>query len=356
MRTKIRFTLAHWLSCIMIAGGPILLPAQADTAIFVHGAASDGSTWNYARGLFGSWFPSLHSFAPSLNQQTNLFQQSSQLAMQLSPAGTSILLAHSNGGIVSREASRYKGAQAIATIATPHAGAPIATQLANIQERLGWIGFALADVAVLATLDAWIDPTPVQLMQYTEYAAYAGVGGAIAAWHTATNFLDLWAAFDQDDVPGSSFLTGLPTGGANRFSASVSLSVNAALGGPWILAFSEYDATMLSNMLWGWGFTLYDYANELYQFIEWGSPESIFASIGVGSALYLAWEFQNMPATWCSYVNAGGCFPHDGFIPSANHSFPGGQNTPIFNGPAHTFQTESFLIVDYLRARTAQIL
>jgi hypothetical protein len=323
--------------------------------VFVHGAASSGSTWNYARSLFTTWFPSLYTAAPSLNQQTDLFAQGAQLATHMSSGGTTLLLSHSNGGIVSRKASSSKSARGIVTVGTPHTGAPIANQLGAIQERLGWIAFAAGDVLSLHLYDAWVDPTPLQLIQFTEQAAYIGAGFAAGAWVTSTNFLGAWSAFDQDDVPGSAFLASLPVGGTNRYSASVSLSPWAAAAGPWILAFSEQDAVGLSDGLWAWGLTLYDFAYELADYIDGSGPDEWFATIAIGSALYLAWEFQNMGGTWCGYVVGGGCFFHDGFIPTSRQSYPGGLNTSIPNGPSHTYQTESIIVVDYLHEKVLAI-
>ncbi len=357
MITNIRSTIGSLLlglACFALY--PRDTAAQSDSAVFAHGAASTGSTWNYISGLFSTWFPGLHTAAPSLNQQTDLYAQGAQLAGYMSSGGTTILLGHSNGGLVSRRASSSKSARGIVTVGTPHTGAPIALYLDDIRDRIGWITFALADVLLLQTYDAWKNPTPQQLIMATEQAAYVGAGIAVAAWTTSDNYLDLYDAFDQDDVPGSAFLASLPTGGSDRYSASVSLSTAHAAAGPWILAFSPQDAMGLSLGLSAWGGTLYDYAYELSEYIDGGFPDALFAELAIGSALYLAWEFQNLAGTWCGYVNGGTCFFHDGFIPTSRQVYPGGVNTDIVNGPAHTYQTESAVVAEFLRASVNDII
>src|SRR5688572_24223740 len=99
---------------------------QPVPVVFVHGFKSSGGTWEAAATRLQGQL-AIQPHRPSLRWQDGYATPANQLqALHPSLPGNTILVGHSNGGIVSREWSRSHPAAAIITAATPHTGAPIA--------------------------------------------------------------------------------------------------------------------------------------------------------------------------------------------------------------------------------------
>lgn len=102
--------------------------AQRQPLVLVHGFFSDGNSWSEAQTYFQRELPAT-TYAWTLGWEDRIFRQKNRLLDYMAGAGlpdTTILIAHSNGGLVARDASRSRAVKGILTIGSPHQGAPIA--------------------------------------------------------------------------------------------------------------------------------------------------------------------------------------------------------------------------------------
>jgi hypothetical protein len=179
---------------------------------------------------------------PTINQSVSLFAQGTLLRDSVllnMPTNQNVLVAHSNGGLMSRHASPFLSPLGIVTVGTGHAGVPIATQVGAIVQVLQLNTFFLLDVLSLSayqTAFGYMGFGPVQILQMS--ALSAALVTEIAYVYGLSEIESL-NPFLADNVPGSAFVQQLPTGGPNRYSISVSDASGAA---PWSLALSPTAA------------------------------------------------------------------------------------------------------------------
>ena len=110
--------------------------------VFVHGLNSDGGTWNQAAQRVREDLD-VRALQPTQSWWETYQQQAVQVESNPGliglPEGT-IAFGHSNGGIVSREWSKLHPLYGLATLGTPHQGAPI---VSHIYDWLNFAGSAL---------------------------------------------------------------------------------------------------------------------------------------------------------------------------------------------------------------------
>lgn len=103
--------------------------AQTDRVSFIHGLNSEPSVWN----TMDSELSSIFDFSSSnISYASNNFISGSASTVFI-PDG-SVVVAHSEGGLLAREYLRQKGndkLKALITVGTPNLGAPIANNIAN---------------------------------------------------------------------------------------------------------------------------------------------------------------------------------------------------------------------------------
>ena len=108
----------------LVSASPVF--AQTPTpVVLVHGWNSDGTTWNSTAGLLsstGNYSP----YAVNLDWSESLYPQATVVASAPGFGPSGVLVGHSQGGLVSRLASRSGPVFGIITIGSPHNGAPIA--------------------------------------------------------------------------------------------------------------------------------------------------------------------------------------------------------------------------------------
>jgi hypothetical protein len=102
--------------------------------VFVHGGLNDGSAWQSTANYLMSQF-AIQPLLPTLGWTDNFATQEGRLYNAIAPYSHIPALAHSNGGLASRQHVRARaGASSInrlATIGTPHAGLLLATNALN---------------------------------------------------------------------------------------------------------------------------------------------------------------------------------------------------------------------------------
>ncbi len=218
----------------------------------------------------GSSFPSFPMSDPSLPQSLSLANQASTLSLSVMD-GQSALIGHSNGGLVSRyaRANIGSGARSIITVGTPNAGVPMLFQSNWLAVQSGLIVFEIVEVGTMWILDAWD-------MYATEYWSAVATAGAIFGYTYAIDYahdyISSFSAFLGDDLPGSTFLSGLPSAGSNSFSLNVTLGAGAG-GGPIALVESPSAADNWGAGLFAAGALLEFYAYQAQFEIDYTRPD-----------------------------------------------------------------------------------
>jgi triacylglycerol esterase/lipase EstA (alpha/beta hydrolase family) len=114
------------IAVLLVALWTVPMAAQNNVAL-VHGFLEGPANWgNMPSLLSGAGFNAFT--VPTVNSSDPIATQSTALNSYLSTNGVtnSILVGHSQGGLVSRYATRSQAARGILTVATPNGGAPIA--------------------------------------------------------------------------------------------------------------------------------------------------------------------------------------------------------------------------------------
>ncbi len=106
--------------------------AQDRGVVFVHGLKSSGDTWEAAAASLQAQL-ALESRRPTQTWNDTYEAQAEQLhsAIGLFGGFSTVAVGHSNGGIVSREWSKWRTLGGVVTVGTPHHGAPILENLLN---------------------------------------------------------------------------------------------------------------------------------------------------------------------------------------------------------------------------------
>ena len=120
--------------------------AQDQPTVFVHGFNSDGGTWQGAATRLQTRL-AIAPQRPSINWRDDFPSQASSLQSQLSSLpGSPVAVAHSNGGLASRQWSRIRALGGLVTIGTPNQGAPIASNLLRWAAFNDDLYYALSDL------------------------------------------------------------------------------------------------------------------------------------------------------------------------------------------------------------------
>ena len=373
MNATHRWSRAHILRAVsmVVSLAPMLpslrLAAQAPAA-FVHGLASNASTWGSTPQELASQF-NIQTRAPSLSAFSFYGSQAAQLNSWLPaqfsvPLTNLIAIGHSNGGIVSREANRqFQPMQGVITIGTPHDGAFAAQRL-----RQGYITDYFQDMAAQATAPLYYYGTNY----YSDacfsvcYLLWNGINNlyqGVAYALDASGFLIAAGATDgtvlEEMVPGSSFLASL--------NGSVNLAREASAIPRRIAVTSMADPSLTSlfvglfpnsaNSLTNWQFRSANVYLLYYEFYadynDWNDmyawDKRAHAFLWWNGAMALA----NIDYHWCNLIGGfnfglNRC-ESDGIVATTAQVWPGNTRTyEIVNGPGHLQETTSTLVKDKL--------
>jgi pimeloyl-ACP methyl ester carboxylesterase len=166
--------------------------AQEQPAVFVHGFAASGSDWAATADRLRQTV-AIAPHLPSLSWRQAYEQQAADLHATLGGLpGSTVALAHSNGGVVARQWSRHRPLSGIVTIGTPHRGVPLVAAFHR------WLNFN--------------DETPVLLNRVL--SAFSITTDVTWVWTLVeeaiswTSDFSIWAVFDLARVIGIE--TGIP--------------------------------------------------------------------------------------------------------------------------------------------------
>jgi pimeloyl-ACP methyl ester carboxylesterase len=331
-------------------------PALAQTtseqpAVFVHGFRSEGSTWAQAADRLARDYVARAS-RPTLDWRQRFATQASALRSATSSSSlfpdTTILIGHSNGGLVSREANRQsRPAKGIITVGTLHQGAPIA---ANINVVGSWGNNVYYFNARPVWHYAWFwDWVSWYASWYSRQMAYVG-----ASMFGATTYIgiDPNQPVLGDMVPGSYFLTNSVNSAANLSREAAQLRQRVGIGSRtydnlgimWSGLVPDnwsYFTGLQYSAIW-WQVFAFEY---YYSYWNWWDPDYWWK--WTGSWLWLDAASVNLAIdpVWCVLLGAwstNGCTANDGIVPLSSQRYPGtGAKNYDIVGPAHQEETRS---------------
>ena len=337
-------------------------PAAAQVPVALnHGFANQGSAWQpTAQYLYNRL--NIVTLTPTTSWHRPFSEQSAQLRDQLNSWGYGgvVGLAHSNGGLVARNyvqqngwGSRY---DRLATIGTPHHGAPIATSV--IQGRpfnfFGSMAMSIAGAFDFYARYDWDFYRYPVVGWITEHALSSMYNvGAFMANHDRFLGLGISAAIPVtwDDRPESGFIAGLNSSGGLGVESSVlwhrvgiSTQVNPNLALFSLITSNPRNAKALQRAGAAGALSLYFYYRS--------HPDWWLAS-NAWRWQEVYWYLTLMDVAWHDFIGAlayfhpagfAAVYPSDGFIPHWSSAYPGAYAQYNLNQPyyhiSHTEQKD----------------
>jgi len=325
--------------CLLVSGAS----AQPTPVLLVHGFNSDSNTWDFTKSVLNAT-GNYQANAVHLVWTQALFTQKDAVASRLGSSTISaatILVGHSQGGLVSRLVSRDMPVLGLLTIGSPHAGAPIVdsrnqllVDFAEVELDEALIAFTLPSycdnhpgdrVCQDPTLDVELDIAGVGLLEAT---------GAI--WGIVTLNND-----DLRDLSPNSGVVGLlqQAPGQEQAQQRVSIQVDdeEEWAGPFrVLYGAQQAATAASNMM-SIGLILELDGIHIDAAIDPGDPNA-FSEIEMAGAMedmgFLLYNF--CPIDW--NYNIVGSGSNDGVVPWGNQVMPSSRTVTLLN-VSHTEET-----------------
>lgn len=336
---------------------------QVDRPIaFVHGISSDGGTWTMAPYLESLY--RIRALRPSLPDNGHASFQTQAVALRaFLQADTSqvILVAHSNGGIVSRLA-RKNGldVQSITTIGSTHLGAPLALNVLN-GKVAGWGGrliFTLKDAFEQAPISWWSWVRWLfNLFKIVANAWSATVQAGVSLFTSGWEVLPQMVPFGpfQANVNGQPSISGSPESSIpNRVSIQV-FTPEPTTG----IFFAGTSPTHRTAGIVGRTamIAMYSMLSEYFQQSAWkannlqkrNDHSAAAARFAAGAAALLA-----MDAKWCEMIGAAptsftiapnSCAQSDGIVPLANQTWSGA-NSIFATAAGHGAETSNFALAN----------
>jgi hypothetical protein len=350
--------------------------ANGQQVAFAHGFRADGSadSWGYLPQRLADRFPSLSYITPTLGWDRSLRDQGLSLHWEMANAGFSsdaILFGHSNGGLISREATRHRSAKGVITVGTLHGGAPLADNLGALS---WWSDILWMFNWMPATYYDWFLWCGGCYYGYEDYGLLwlaVPLDYIMGAWGGAAGFFAAYIGLTTSDAlgdmgPGSAFLADLNSD-ANLGREASQIPVRVGIGSR---VSSEFYGIMWQGLLpdhAGW-LTAIQYLAAYISLIEfynwyfyWDYYDPYYWEKTMGAWLWLlaaSADFSVDPM-WCILMGAWDgwwCGPSDGIVPLDRQRFPGSGaiNLDVL-GPAHTqekqsgdvFSTSSWVLQNY---------
>ncbi len=319
------------------------IAAQDRPVAFVHGLRSQGSDWAATAARLGSRLaisprtPDLPWKQPYEQQAQTLNQSSAMTGLSTSP----MAVGHSNGGIISRELSRLRHLDGIATIGTPHRGAPMVPGFGQ------WLVFQ-------ANVPSFLDSVVFAFAGQSDWSwAFANIQGALSwisdfsiwsvVYLAATVGIDTVVPVMAEMQPGSPYLVSLNSSANLQREAAdvparvgvVSVAHNFFWAGP-ARAITPDHADEIAVALYGTASALLYWSS--YILLE-ADPTDIMAFRQSSALVGLSWFLLSIDPFYCSLISGGECVANDGVVPYTSQEYPGAPNIYIGldnDGPAHS--------------------
>lgn len=333
------------ITCCLVAF-PMLAHAQDRQTLFLHGFGAEARDWAAAAERLRTTV-AITPNIPSLPWRQSFDAQVHTLnhdpgASSL-PANT-VVVGHSNGGIVARAWSRTRPVGGLVTIGTPHQGAPILPHFyayadfhASTPGLLNWVLGAFTMPSSWTSIIYYVSNTlswmsDFSLWSVANLAATLGIDAAMPV------------AFDM--VPGSLYLTSLNSGQNLAREARdvpgrvgiVSVAHNFYFAGP-ARAFAPDQADLIAAGLYSSAYGLLFWSSYI---TSQADPSDMTAFHQASTLSALAGHMLEVDPYYCRLIsswNVSECLPNDGIVPFTSQEFPNAPNIYIGfdnDGPAHT--------------------
>lgn len=332
-----------WIASLLFVGAATAPAAGQDTpVVFVHGFASNQQTWQAAASRLATTLR-IQPHGADLPWDQTFETQAAVLnnAKGGLPAST-IAVAHSQGGIVSRQWSRSKPLFGILTLGTPHTGSLLSRRALDVIE----FNHTLYNVIGLAT--SFGTGTEFEWIYNVLRASYNTA--LQLSWGTAVGLATTTAVMHYVPVapqlvPGSAYLLGL-NGPGNLIRESSAIRRRVGL----TFAADEYwragVAVGLAPSQRDWAsaamITLpptFEYAAAYIE--QRYGPLNLPARSFAARLRDVAGAIRELDPLWCWAVTDDRLcrVPHDGIVSVVNQAYPGALNFGV-TGPAHVQETD----------------
>lgn len=336
--------------------------AQRQPVMLVHGFNSDGASWQYVATRLEAEFPVVTA-SPDLPGDQPFAEQTDKLRQALlgrQYPDTTILIGHSNGGLVSRNLyATGRPLRGVMTVGTLHRGAKLADHVHD--GTISAWGTGIAASAILPW--RYYEMLPFGMDDwYANYLGYNAVGVTVAIGAALPVVVAGVGATGNpvlDDMkPGSSFLT---TGGTRHGYAGLNNDANLARERS-LLRVSIEGRTLEPEYGIFWQGVRPEHASELaaityntanllelvyfYYATYWDPSDPWMWEKRSGAFLWTLpmLELFVLDPFWCYAIGAWsrGCEPSDGVVPVTSQTWPGADVTHLgANGVAHQQMKQS---------------
>jgi pimeloyl-ACP methyl ester carboxylesterase len=319
--------------------------AQETPTVFLHGFGAEASDWAATADRLRASV-AIEPHIPELSWRTSYEDQASDLQGRfefLTLPSSTVVVGHSNGGVVAREWSRLHRLGGIVTIGTPHHGTPI------IEHLLAWRTFhqdtprRLDEVvsAFLARSDFWwvywFVEEPLRWVSDFSIWSVVNLIVALGAHQSLPVGIEM--------MPGSTYLRQLNSG-SNLYREAVeipnrvgiaSIAHNFYFAGP-ARAIAPDQADAIAAALYGAAFGFLFWGNYVLASAPFHDVNAIRQGLSlIDVAFYLLLSDQ----IYCRMVSSEDmsfCEVNDGLVPTYSQLYPDAPNVVIGldnDGPAH---------------------
>ena len=318
--------------------------AQDVPVVFVHGIFSSSNTWHATSQRLAN----VLQIAPHLvdTPSTAVFETQTAVlngALGGLPANT-IAVAHSQGGLISRQWSRTKALRGILTLGTPHTGSQLTARGLDVI-NFNYMVYNVAGLAIgtLSAPDfAWLVYAGLQYyLSNTQWLSWNGAT-TLASSVAVANYVPVAPQL----VPGSSFLNSLNTlSNLAREDSSGAKRVGLVYAATdyWRAGIAVGLAPHLREDVWKIILTSPPVLDFAAAWLDTNVPPThVLARTFAMRLRNLAALMRDMDPQWCLAVTGDRtCYtPHDGIVSVTNQRYPGsGALNFAVAGPAHTQET-----------------
>ena len=338
---------------VLVAARPA--GAQDRLTVFLHGFNSSGASWESTASRLAARMQIIKA-VPTLPWHLPFDTQATLLDQQAAAAGAptnTVVVGHSNGGLVARQLSTKRALGGIVTLGSPHGGAPLARNIQGITNQYLWTGEKLGLLLYMLGASGgsnqftgiWYSPGLASVR-----AAVATLGAAL--WY-AVGTIDaavgpiVTAPVLADMTPGSPALNALNApGNLARESITVARRVGLVYTARDYWVGAPFVAGAPHLQYWGnnavsAGIGIMGLIDAYFASPNFLPTDPVALTIRL-QARSLMSDLLLFNANWC-YATTGrfDCsIPTDGVVPVASQHFPGDAANVGYFGPAHVTEKD----------------
>jgi pimeloyl-ACP methyl ester carboxylesterase len=345
----LRTTVVLMLSATVLK--PATLSAGDRPVLFLHGLGAASADWAPTADRLRQRLP-IDPRLPSLDWRRTFREQANGLQSNASVSGLgadTVVVGHSNGGIVAREWSKQRQVNAIVTLGTPHQGVPLLSHFNN------WLAFNDSTALLIGNVarafsrwsnSSWLYPHAANVLGWVaDFSYWSIVNLAFAIG------LGVTTPVTTEMYPGSPYLTALNSGGNLQREASavpgrvgvVTIAHNYYWAGP-VRAFAPEWGDANAAALYGSAAALMFWGTHIMLESQGADPVAVDQGM---SLISIANQLLSIDPVYCLLVSSmdmSQCKPSDGLVPYDSQMFPGASTNLIVgvnnDGPAHTQQKQ----------------